>query len=258
MPHGGDLRIETANVDLDEFDIAECPGIQPGSYVMLSVGDTGIGMDEETKSRIFEPFFTTKERGQGTGLGLATVYGIVTQSGGYIMVHSEIGCGTTFKVYLPSASGSIEPLPPRIPMSSEESKGSEVLLVVEDEDPVRTLASEILRCAGYKVLEAKDGKEALAIASARDRIDLVLTDVVLPGMNGLKVAEQMSVLHREAKVLFMSGYSHEVLSTQEMLMSGATVLSKPFNATTLRQKIREVLDSESYVPWSQRRITPLL
>jgi CheY-like chemotaxis protein len=220
---------------------------------MLSVSDTGTGMDEETKARVFEPFFTTKQRGEGTGLGLATVYGIVKQSGGYIGVQSEVGSGTTFKVYLPPAGGSIEESGSNVALNPEECRGDEMVLIVEDEDLVRNLASEILRRARYRVLEASDGNQALMIGSAtREQIHLVLTDAVLPGMNGLEVAEQISVLHKETKVLFMSGYSHDVLSRQDVLLPGATVLQKPFTATILRQRVREVLDSDTYVPWSLR------
>jgi CheY-like chemotaxis protein len=208
-------------------------------------------MDEMTKSHIFEPFFTTKETGKGTGLGLATVYGIVKQSGGSIWVHSELGRGTTFRVYLPQVEQA--PVDEQRTADEKEKKleGTETVLVVEDEELVRLLATEILKRSGYRVLVASSGEAAVELATQyRRAIQLVLTDLVLSGMNGWEVAEEIAILHPEAKVLFTSGYGYDVLSRQQKFDSRTPVLQKPFSTNSLLTKVREVLDSTTYTPWA--------
>ena len=207
MPNGGKLKIETANVDLDEFYGRQHAPLVPGSYVMLVVADTGIGIDAETQTHIFEPFFTTKEQGKGTGLGLATVYGIVKQSNGYVWVYSEVGQGTTFKIYLPQVQGDVEKKQSSIGLG-KHLKGTETILLVEDEEPLRKMTCELLVDSGYTVLEASDGLEALEIAQQhKGSIHLLLTDVVMPRMSGPALAKPAADLHPELKVLYMSGYT---------------------------------------------------
>jgi CheY-like chemotaxis protein len=243
MPSGGLLTIETAMVDLDEAYARQHVPARPGRYVMLTVSDTGIGMDATTLRRIFEPFFTTKEQGRGTGLGLATVYGIVKQSGGNIWVYSEPNRGSTFKVYLPAAEGSADR---ELAIETEgPAVGSETILVVEDETAVRHLTRAILERAGYNVHDAADAIEAEALfAELTDAVDLLITDVVMPGSDGPTMYQRFAQRRPGLKVLFMSGYTDASLVRNGLLdsTSGFTILDKPFTARTLTRTVREVLD----------------
>src|SRR5437867_1653028 len=242
MPQGGKLTIETANVTLDEGYAVRHVGVQPGNYVMLAVSDTGTGMSEETKARIFEPFFTTKETGKGTGLGLSTVYGILQQSGGSIWVYSEPNRGTSFKVYLPELKAPAENLQTKA-REEEIAGGSETILLVEDEETVRGLAQKILEQAGYNVLSAAGGEEAVRLCRAQNRrIDLILTDVVMPEASGKEVADRLNQLVPGIKVLFMSGYTDEVIVHHGVLDSNVQFIQKPFTPMALAKKVREILD----------------
>ncbi|MBZ5698152.1 MAG: PAS domain S-box protein [Acidobacteriia bacterium] len=241
MPNGGKLRIETANVDLDDFYARQHAPMVPGSFVMLVITDTGMGMDAETQTHIFEPFFTTKEQGKGTGLGLATVYGIVKQSGGYVWVYSELGQGTIFKIYLPQVQGEAEKEKPSIG-PDKLVKETETILLVEDEEALRKMTHELLEQSGYTVLEASDGLEALEIAwQHKGPIHLLLTDVVMPRMSGPALAKPAAALHPELKVLYMSGYTGYSYVSQGLVSSESELLQKPFTRDTLLRKIREVL-----------------
>jgi len=245
MPRGGKVTIETANVTLDEHSTLRHVSVKTGAYVMVAVSDTGNGMDEETQARIFEPFFTTKEQGQGTGLGLSTVYGIVKQSGGNIWVYSELGKGTVFKVYFPQVEAAVKTI--EKPVSEIAApRGSETILLVEDEDVVRRLAREILTQAGYKVLEACGGEEAMRLCQERwEPIDLLLTDVVMPETSGKEIAERLTELRPATHVLFMSGYTDEAIVHHGILDSNVQFIQKPFTALALAKKVREVLDSKN-------------
>jgi len=244
MPQGGRFLIETANVMVSEAFSVQHANMPPGSYVVLSVTDTGSGMTPEVRDHIFEPFFTTKETGKGTGLGLATVYGIVKQSGGYIWVYSELGQGTTFKVYLPRVDASPEPAQPAAAPATN-CLGSETLLVVEDEEGVRVLVRDFLQMSGYTVLEAGRGEEALRIACEHaGEISLMITDVIMPGMNGRELAERMAVLRPDMKVLYMSGYAETAVYRKGILDPGAPFLQKPFGPPDLGRKVRDVLGEE--------------
>ena len=241
MPNGGKLRIETANVDLDEFYARQHTPVVPGSYVMLVITDTGVGMDAETQTHIFEPFFTTKALGKGTGLGLATVYGIVKQSGGYVWVYSELGQGTTFKIYLPQVQGEAEKEQPSIG-PDKLVKGTETILLVEDEEALRKMTRELLEKSGYTVLEAGDGLEALEIGQQhKGPIHLLLTDVVMPRMGGPALAKSAAVLHPELKVLYMSGYTGHSDAGRALLSAESELLQKPFTRDALLRKMREML-----------------
>ena len=241
MSHGGKLTIEIASADQACLDELTTGSTNP--YVMLSISDNGEGMDQETQARMFEPFFTTKEPGKGTGLGLSTVYGIVQQSGGFIQVHSELGRGTTFKIYFPRVEGETDDLPGR---DKEEigKQGVETLLLVEDEAALRALTGRILRDRGYTVLEAPNGNEALRTAQefAGD-IHLVITDVIMPGMGGAALACQMDAVRPGIKVLFISGYPQNEFVHDGELDPGITFLSKPFTANALARKVRQAIDS---------------
>jgi PAS domain S-box-containing protein len=241
MPGGGTLTIETANVRVRDGIPDGSLGLLPGAYVKLIVSDTGTGMDEVTKAHIFEPFFTTKHQGEGTGLGLATVYGIVQQSGGSIAVSSAPGQGSTFTIYLPQAEQGAEPQQPAEP--AEASGGSEVILLVEDEPSVRRLTANLLRGYGYAVLEVSRGQEALDLARVAPRpVDLLLTDVVMPGLSGPELAEQLKAQSAGLRVLYMSGYS-DLGSRHGYALEGAPLLQKPFTPEGLARRVREVLDA---------------
>jgi PAS domain S-box-containing protein len=244
MPRGGKLTIETANVELDVHYIRHHMEVDPGPYVLLAVSDTGFGIDKETLPHIFEPFFTTKEPGQGTGLGLATVYGIVRQSGGNIWVYSEPECGTTFKVYLPRVEADADAIDAQV-FGNELPQGSETILLVEDEDSVRRLASEILQMNGYRVFEAARGSEAIEICdSERGPIDIMVTDVVMPRMSGPQLADYLSTVRPGMKVLYLSGYSDSAIINHGLLGSGTAFLQKPFTPASLLYKVREILNSK--------------
>jgi two-component system cell cycle sensor histidine kinase/response regulator CckA len=245
MPPGGKLTIETSNVVLDETYVRGHKYVSPGSYVMLAVSDTGRGMDAGTLARIFEPFFTTKEQGKGTGLGLSTVYGIVKQSGGHINVYSEPGIGTTFKMYFPHVEETVTDLSRAAALPSEELRGSETVLVVEDEDLVREMVREILEQYGYTVLEARSGGEAVDLCSRHHgAIHMMLTDVVMPGMNGVELSKRLAPMKLEMKVLFMSGYTTHAALHQGILEPGVAFIHKPFSMDSLAHKVREVLDTK--------------
>jgi len=240
MPNGGKLIIETQNIELDHYYREAHPIVQPGRYVLLSVSDTGTGMDAETQAHIFEPFFTTKEQGKGTGLGLATVYGVVKQSGGFVWVYSELGKGTTFKIYLPR----VDELAAAVIAASVPAqvlRGTETVLLAEDEQDVREVAREFLESAGYRVLQAPSGDAALQLASKHvGTIDLLVTDMVMPGMSGQELARQLRVVRRDLRVLYMSGYS-EHAAEEATKSEGSAVLAKPFSRSALLRTAREVL-----------------
>jgi two-component system cell cycle sensor histidine kinase/response regulator CckA len=242
MPNGGKLTIETQNVELDEAYVRGHLSAQPGPYVMLAVSDTGVGMDATTQARIFEPFFTTKEKGKGTGLGLATVYGIVKQSGGWIWVYSEPAHGTSFKVYLPRVAQAAAPAAPS-PMPPVSVRGSETVLLVEDEEMIRHLVQKVLKANGYTVLVAASGRDAERAAGEHEGpIHLLMTDVVLPGMNGREVAQRLTAARAGIRVLYLSGYTDEVIVHHGVLEPGVAFLQKPFTPAVLGRKVREVLD----------------
>ena len=243
MPDGGRLIIETANVEMKESNNHRVI-VKPGPYVLLSVSDTGAGMDAETQEHIFEPFFTTKEVGKGTGLGLAMVYGIVKQNEGYIWVYSELGQGTTFRIYLPrvDTEGIQDDLnDERVTILS---RGTETILVVEDDGALRQLVCSTLNEPGYTVLEANNGKDAIQVAEQHgSTIHLLLTDIIMPEMNGRELANTLTGLYPGIKVLFMSGYSKGIIDRHGVLDPGTFFLPKPFGPDNLAQKVREVLDS---------------
>jgi PAS domain S-box-containing protein len=240
MPGGGKLTIETTNVDLDADYVKRHIPVTPGSYVMLAVTDTGIGMEEETQSHIFEPFFTTKERGKGTGLGLATVYGIVKQSDGYIWVYSEAGHGTTFKIYFPQVEQAPQSI--RDTVHDDSLQGCETILVVEDEQAVRELVRRILEGKGYTVLAASNGEEALLFCNQhKGSIHLLITDVVMPGVGGHELTGRLANLRPEMKVLYMSGYTDNAIVRHGLVRPGAAFLSKPITPDALIRKVRDVL-----------------
>ncbi|MHB8526218.1 MAG: PAS domain S-box protein [Candidatus Acidiferrales bacterium] len=241
MPNGGKVTIETANVELDS-SYSRHAVVEPGEYVMIAVSDTGCGMDADTQAHVFEPFFTTKEKGKGTGLGLATVYGIVKQSGGYIWVYSEIGKGATFKVYLPRVRESEKPAQQK-PETKLFPLGCETILLVEDEKGVRELAREYLEQIGYVVLEAENAQKAIDVARSHSgAIDLLFTDVVMGGMSGRQLAEEMHKLRPGVKILYMSGYTDEAIVHHGILGRGMTLLQKPFTLNSLALKVRDTLD----------------
>jgi two-component system cell cycle sensor histidine kinase/response regulator CckA len=244
MPRGGKLIIETANVDLDGNYSRLHAEVKPGSYVMLAVSDTGHGMDADTMSHIFEPFFTTKEAGKGTGLGLSTVFGIVKQSGGHVAAYSEVGRGTSFKVYLPRTEEEGRALSAGAVRVEMPSTGSETILVVEDAEALRLLITEILEVGGYRVLPGASPEEALASAEAHNGpIHLLLTDVVMPGMSGRQVADRIKASRPAVRVMYMSGYTDEAIGQHGALEPGTHFMQKPFTAGALLRKVREVLEA---------------
>jgi PAS domain S-box-containing protein len=247
MPQGGQLTIATQNVYLEagggRVAARQHPGVPPGAYVRLSVSDTGCGMEESTQARIFEPFFTTKEPGKGTGLGLATVYGIMQQHEGHIRVESQLGQGTTFHLYLPRTDEPCRPA--TLPAAAAPPPtGSETILLVEDEPIVRRLVQEILRLSGYAVLTALQGDEALRLCEQhQETIDLLLTDVVMPGIGGRELAERAAALRPTLKVLFMSGYTDDAVLRHGVSTAAMAFIRKPFKPAALAQKVREVLET---------------
>ena len=243
MSKGGKRMIETANVELDEEYARAHPGVAAGTYVTSAVTDTGKGIAPKVKERIFEPFFTTKELGRGMGLGLSTAYGIIKQSGGHIVVESELGHGTTFKVYLPRTQAEKTKTQSRRPAAGVSD--CETVLIVEDAKAVRTLTSRILTTAGYKVIATANGGEALLECERRGgEIDLVLTDVVMPHMSGKDLADRLATLCPDLKVLYMSGYTGSVMMEHGILTEGTRFISKPFDAAQLLEKLRLVLEED--------------
>ncbi|MGH9748021.1 MAG: CHASE4 domain-containing protein [Candidatus Acidiferrales bacterium] len=244
MPDGGRLTIETSNVELDRVSASQHPAMEAGSYVMLIVTDTGCGMDAGTQARIFEPFFTTKGHGKGTGLGLATVYGVVKQSGGFIWVYSELDHGTTFKIYLPQVTANVDHVVAEKAQTGP-ARGNETVLFVEDEESVRELVRDYLGKSGYRVLDAPDGIQALDTAAAHPGpIHILVTDVVMPRLSGRELVTQLSAARPDLRVLYISGYTDDSIFRHGVLEGDVAFLQKPFNLKDLAQKIREVLDGE--------------
>jgi CheY-like chemotaxis protein len=243
MPEGGRLTIGTANVTLDEEWGKAHSGFKPGAYVLLTVSDSGHGMDEATVDHIFEPFYTTKQLGRGTGLGLATVYGIVQQHGGYITCESELGRGTTFKVYFPAIETSV---PPHVEEPGElPARGSETILLVDDEEFVSELGARILRKAGYTVLTAEDGQEALNLfKNERSRISLVILDLIMPKMGGKDCLKGLLAIDPKLKVLVASGLSGNASTTDSIEMGAKGFVSKPFRIKELLGQVRKILDED--------------
>jgi PAS domain S-box-containing protein len=244
MPDGGRLIVETANAELDAVYARDHATVRPGRYVMLAVSDTGTGMSADTVAHIFEPFYTTKESGRGTGLGLSTVYGIVKQSGGYVWVYSEPGRGTTFKVYLPRVDEALETLPTAKAKSQDRVKmGTETILLVEDEPDLRELTRTVLASKGYTIVEARNAEEAEHLAENNGaKIHLLLTDVIMPGISGRELAKRILARHSAMRVLYMSGYTYNVIAQGGTLERGVSFLQKPFTPSSLAEKVREVLD----------------
>jgi PAS domain S-box-containing protein len=242
MPDGGTLTIQAQNVDFSETQIWQHSSLPPGSYVVLEIGDTGVGIDPDAQSRIFEPFFTTKAPGKGTGLGLAMVYGVVKQSDGAIAVWSERGRGTIFKIFFPKCDEGTA-LHQSVPSDPERSTGSETILLVEDQPAIREVMSAYLKRLGYSVLAAPDGEAALGIAAMQQKgIDLVVTDLLMPNMGGRELAARMAQLHPETKVLFMSGFPDQEVRGEEGLTEEVEIMEKPFSLTSLAAKARSILD----------------
>jgi two-component system cell cycle sensor histidine kinase/response regulator CckA len=242
MPKGGNLTLETANIDLDQTYARDHAGVLPGRYVMLAVSDTGIGMDPETQTHVFEPFFTTKVMGRGSGLGLSMVYGIVKQSEGLIEVYSEPGHGTTFKIYLPRVGEPAETLSEK-PSPEVPIRGTETILLVEDDRQVRELAGSVLTACGYTMLLADSAPAVISKCDEhRGAIHLLLTDVVMPRSGGREVAKQVTARRPGIKVLYMSGYTADAIVHHGVLDAGTSFLQKPFTPASLASKVREVLD----------------
>jgi two-component system, cell cycle sensor histidine kinase and response regulator CckA len=244
MPSGGKLTIETSELCVDEEYCTRNPDAKPGDYVMIAISDTGCGMDRETLARVFEPFFTTKEQGKGTGLGLATVYGIVKQSGGHVTVYSEVGHGTTFKILMPrSTEKAAQPEPSQ--GETAAPSGTETILLVEDEEALRAVMKSYLQNKGYPVLDAADPGEAMEIAERSSQPpDLLITDVVLPQISGVKLAQRLGALYPNMKVLYVSGYTADAIVHHGARNADFVFLSKPFSLNTLGRKVRSALDAE--------------
>jgi CheY-like chemotaxis protein len=244
MPNGGKLTIETSGIILDDVYVQTHPSVIPGDYVMLSLGDTGVGMTEEVKAHLFEPFFTTKPKGKGTGLGLLTCQTIVRQSGGHIDVFSELGQGTTFKIYFPQIEPQAHDTIISLTKSGPLRRGTETLLVVEDDPAVRHLARGVLQTQGYEVLTATNGQDALRVAQENrgQPISLVITDVVMPRMGGKVMAEWLKISYPQLKVLFTSGYTENSIAHDGLLDPGIEFLPKPYSTASLTRKVRELLD----------------
>ncbi len=240
MPEGGTLTIETRDVVLDEEYAAEHPSVRPGPHVMLAFSDTGVGMDEATRRQIFEPFFTTKAPGNGTGLGLSTVHGIVNQSGGSVSVYSEVGRGSTFRVYLPLAEGTMS-VDDRHAGAAVVARGGEKVLVVEDDDAVRHLAVRFLESAGYAVRAAPNGEEALRLLERDGPVDVVVTDVIMPGLNGRNLSHRVLALHPQTAIVFTSGYTDDAIAHHGVLDEGTHFLTKPYTASELTRKVRTAM-----------------
>ena len=247
MPNGGKLILETVNVTLDEASVVSFPGLKPGGYVLLAITDTGSGMSEEVKARAFEPFFSTKSVGQGTGLGLATCYGIVKQSGGHMNLYSEVARGTTVKIYLPEVELQTTRAPASPTKSPELPRGTETILLAEDDPSLLKMSSTLLRRLGYTVLTAANGVDALSLKNRRDigHIDLLLTDVVMPHMSGKELSDRIKAIYPHTKILFTSAYTENSIVHQGILDEGVTLLQKPFTPSALAKKVREVLDQPS-------------
>jgi CheY-like chemotaxis protein len=243
MPDGGKLTIETASIVLDESYVQKHSIVPVGDYVLLAVTDTGQGIAPEHLSHIFEPFYTTKAEGKGTGLGLATVYGIVKQNGGFIWVYSEPGLGTTFKIYLPRVKKEAGTAKTAVMPVQEAPGGVETILLVEDETAVRQSTGQFLRLNGYTVIEAKDGEDALRVAKNHATIDLMMTDVVMPRLGGAKLAAQLAATRPTMKVLFVSGYAESTVLRHGPIDVTNSFLQKPFGLKSLAVKIRQVLDT---------------
>jgi CheY-like chemotaxis protein len=243
MPNGGRFTLETANVTFEEETFGRHPDLKPGDYVMLAITDTGAGMSAEVKARAFEPFFTTREIGQGTGLGLATSYGIIKQSGGHISVYSEPGRGSTFKIYLPLIQPQVK-APARPLELPDLPRGTETILLVEDDPALSEMAATLLRRLGYTVLTATNGVEAMSLKQTpgTGHIDLLFTDVVMPHMSGRELADRMQALYPHTKILFTSAFTENAIHHQGALDKGVALLQKPFTPSALAHKLREVLD----------------
>ncbi|MBZ0254328.1 MAG: response regulator, partial [Candidatus Methylomirabilis sp.] len=250
MPEGGRLVIETSDVEIDEEYAARRPEVSAGRYVMIAVSDTGVGMDAATQARIFEPFFTTKGPGRGTGLGLATVHGVVKQSGGHVWVYSEPGRGTTFRIYFPRVDRAAQPVSFDEDALRRVLRGAETVLLCEDEATLRRLVRATLERKGYRVLEAESPERALEIAAAPEtgKVDLLVTDVIMPGMNGRQLAERLDESHGLRAVLYVSGYTQNIIAHHGVLKPGVHFLPKPFTQDALLRKVREVVDSSGEKP----------
>jgi two-component system cell cycle sensor histidine kinase/response regulator CckA len=245
MPGGGKLIVETACVELDETYSRQHLGAKAGDFLMLVVSDTGTGMDPQTLARVFEPFFTTKMEGRGTGLGLSTVYGIVKQNNGYIMTYSEVGHGTTFRIYFPRVRETPELRNKKSHVGGEAARGSETILIVEDEGALRELARELLEANGYKVIQAEHGEKAIRLVEhSQTHIDLLLTDVVMPGVGGKQLAKRLLELRPGLHVLYMSGYTDDVINNRGVSPENTLLLPKPFTRAVLLRKVREALNTE--------------
>jgi CheY-like chemotaxis protein len=247
MPHGGKLTIETREVARDSEYARKRPAVRPGRHALIAVSDTGAGMDAATLARIWEPFFTTKGPEKGTGLGLATVYGIIKQSGGHVDAYSEVDVGSTFKIYLPCAEGPVSHTAAEA--ATGAPGGTETILLVEDEDAVRDLTNRVLGSRGYQVLVARDGAEAVELASRHeDVIHLLITDVIMPGMSGREVARALTQARPDIRVLYVSGYTDDAVVRHGILEERTPFLQKPYGLDVLARKVREVLDRKDDGP----------